>query len=463
MQPFYLLKRSFVRQSRPDDCGLACLAMIFHYSGKTKHVPELRTFPVKKGGLSLLELRNLAAEFLVPCQCVEMEITYLRKITAPCILHMITEFGENHFQVCYGSKRFGKQICYLMADPAKQFYYLEEKTLLRHWRTRTALFFEDLKPDLAAFKHSAWNTFWSFHAYPRGILLSVPLLSIFGASFSVALSWLLQKGISNDVLLGRPLIFILLTLLLTISLFRSGIAFVRQFLLIRINLFQQAHLSQKLFDRIFNPFLLTKGYPSNKTVKDNLGDIQRIVSATSNFIAVLLSDGALVITMICAIAFYLPWAALVNLLYLAFVTVLLIRRLAPASHAALHLSYFAGASESIVLKDIDRLQELEKVNLLEERKKIHLVHLELQLRYARSFAFKTGKFIFLIEALGTINVVAVFTICLYQLNRLMLSYSDLMITVMLSYISSSLIPKISGAMMSIADGADASIQLKATL
>jgi ABC-type bacteriocin/lantibiotic exporter with double-glycine peptidase domain len=54
MHNIYLIKRSFIRQSSQDTCGIACLGMILNYTGKHEQVNDLNSMPVKAGGLNIV-------------------------------------------------------------------------------------------------------------------------------------------------------------------------------------------------------------------------------------------------------------------------------------------------------------------------------------------------------------------------------------------------------------------------
>jgi ABC-type bacteriocin/lantibiotic exporter with double-glycine peptidase domain len=100
------IRRIFIRQLTQNDCGVACLSMVLNYSGRETEVNVFRERTMISGeGLSLLELRNLAAELNLPARCVQMNIQFLRECCPPYILHMVNEYGEDHFQVYCGAKK----------------------------------------------------------------------------------------------------------------------------------------------------------------------------------------------------------------------------------------------------------------------------------------------------------------------------------------------------------------------
>ena len=85
-----------IRQSTGAECGLACLAMIAVYHGYRTDITELRQrFPLSLRGMSLAELTEIAGEMSLGARAVRLDLTQLRQLRLPCILHW--EF--NHFVV----------------------------------------------------------------------------------------------------------------------------------------------------------------------------------------------------------------------------------------------------------------------------------------------------------------------------------------------------------------------------
>jgi ABC-type bacteriocin/lantibiotic exporter with double-glycine peptidase domain len=233
MQNIHLLQRSFVRQAGEDDCGLACLSMILAYGGKLSEQADLSRQLVPPGGLSLLDLKHLAVRYGLNARVVELDVPTLRSLPVPCILHTHQTNGAPHFEVCYGSRLKQGRYRYLMADPAGQFYWLAEPELLSKWPFRAALHFAELTYDPAAFRHPSWQVLLSLRPFPLALLLPVPLLSIGSALTGVAVSWTLQRGINDPSILQGRVVVLLLGLLLLIGVARSGMAFLRQYLLVR--------------------------------------------------------------------------------------------------------------------------------------------------------------------------------------------------------------------------------------
>lgn len=89
-------------QSEAAECGLVCLAFASAKLGAELDVPELRRkFPVSNRGLTLRQLSEIASALQLLARAVRCEITELKDLKAPAILH----WGFNHFVVLEGISR----------------------------------------------------------------------------------------------------------------------------------------------------------------------------------------------------------------------------------------------------------------------------------------------------------------------------------------------------------------------
>lgn len=94
-----------ILQSQITECGLACFAMISQHFGSDLRISYLRSrYEVdEEYGMSLLDLKTIAADFSIATRAVKFEPSKIHLLKPPCILH----WGNNHFVVlekCRGSK-----------------------------------------------------------------------------------------------------------------------------------------------------------------------------------------------------------------------------------------------------------------------------------------------------------------------------------------------------------------------
>jgi ABC-type bacteriocin/lantibiotic exporter with double-glycine peptidase domain len=449
-----------VRQSSRNDCGPACLAMILNFSGRKDDVPEFRSNAfINEEGASLLDLRNFAANLNVPCRCVEMELSFLKELKSACVLHMINDNGDDHFQVCYGSIKKGKEVFYLMADPATYVYYLSDSDLERLWVSKAALYFDNLKEDLSGFNKPYWLFLLSADFLPGVIWLIIPILSVSSAFFGVAISWFLQRGLNNPMLFKKGTIAIaIIILLLVISLFKSVFSFLRHFIIMNINLTVNKTLMDGYFIRMDSVSDGNKkgvGF-SLPVSRNSVTEMQKIQSAVSVFVGTFLSDGALLVLMLSAIFYEFPLAGLINLLYLVIAGYLNIRNLPDLSYNNARImeslasteTYFNNRSHNEAIKP--NIYNLD--NLTSGHKRY--------IRLTRLFGLKIGRMSLFYECLGTINVIVVLALSINKVQGDMIDYSSFMVIIILSYFLTALVPKITNGLWVFSEGINACIQYR---
>src|SRR6185503_14646740 len=83
-------------QTEAAECGIACLAMIASYHGHAIDVPTLRRrFAVSLHGTTLAGLMQFATRLGLATRAVRVELTGLRGLRTPCVLH----WNFTHFVV----------------------------------------------------------------------------------------------------------------------------------------------------------------------------------------------------------------------------------------------------------------------------------------------------------------------------------------------------------------------------
>ncbi|MBS7565549.1 hypothetical protein KHS38_14140 [Mucilaginibacter sp. Bleaf8] len=463
MENVRLIKRSFVRQSGEDDCGLACLMMVLHYVGQITEAAALKNVAVPPGGFSLLDLKRLAQEHGLDCRVVQVELSFLRTHEVPCILHTQTALGGAHFEICYGARKSGSAYRYFIADPAYGAGWQQERELTGKLKTRAALLFPRLSADLSAFAQPSWHLLWSYCRFPSGMLAGVPLLAAASAFAGVAMSWTLQKGMNDDAIFRSHVIIIVLLLLFLISVFRSVISYLRQYILLRI----ETTLHQQLTRQMMEGFFLDTGshFPvsQREQLSATLLDMHKVKLAIINLLSALLPDGLMIVFLLAAVWCYLPLAGLINLVYLAVVMASFIWRMPVYSFALAHASHLGTSAENLLLKDAGRLPALAMAGLLKERITSHLTNHMLHTASRNRLMLQMMQHLLSLEVLGAASLTGVWMAGLYEWGQLLVSYNVLAVTVVLSYLMTTLIPKIQTSLLVIADGAAAAVQFKARL
>ncbi|MDT3401263.1 cysteine peptidase family C39 domain-containing protein [Mucilaginibacter terrae] len=454
-----LIKRSFIRQSDEHTCGIACLGMIFNYSGNARLVNQLNDVAVGPEGLSMYDMMTIANWYGYSAKCVEMELPFLRTIDKPCILHAQNELGEYHYHVCYGSRKSGDSFQYLMADPARHVHWISEQELDKLWFSKAALYFDDLKEDLSAFRDASWAWILRLGAFPQGLYIIIPALTLCAASFGIAMSWVLQKGIMNSYFMKSTVIIPVVILLLLISLFRSAFAFLRQYLMIRLNIAVNRKLMSTFIRSLFNERTTVRRDITSYSLKHLYRDVQKIQNAVSEMIGTVLSEGSLIIVLMSMMTFFLPWTAFVNAVYFLLIGIITANNLDGNSYHIAQLTGLSASTEKLLIKDIGQLRYTGYAR----GQTFHISNQDLLTKQTQTVAVKVSARTFTNEALGAVNVIIVLVISLWQMQQENIDYPTFMLVVILSYLCSSIVPKICNSVTAIADGINSGTQYRSML
>lgn len=94
-----ILKRRttpIVIQTEAAECGMACLAMIAGHYGHRIDLPALRQhYSLSLKGMTLHDIMRVAAQLQLSTRALRVEMSHLRRLRLPCILH----WNHNHFVV----------------------------------------------------------------------------------------------------------------------------------------------------------------------------------------------------------------------------------------------------------------------------------------------------------------------------------------------------------------------------
>lgn len=103
------MKYPFVQQETENDCGLACLAMIYRFYFKR----NLLISEIKKEvfltrlGISILELKQLAIKYNLLLESYNIDFSQLKSlvITKPLIIQIYNSNAGFHFVILYKKKK----------------------------------------------------------------------------------------------------------------------------------------------------------------------------------------------------------------------------------------------------------------------------------------------------------------------------------------------------------------------
>lgn len=448
MYTLEILRRTFVRQLTDDDCGHACVAMLLHYAGEIEKARDVLT-TASPGCQSLRSLKQELASQGYAAQCVTMSIEHLLKAGRPCILHTQDSSGHMHYQVYYGERKlFGLQQV-LMADPANQFYFMDVRDLDKLWKSRAALYVENLSRNLCPFRRPSLFEALRFIQLPRLIWVIMPVLTCMNALFGIALSFLLQRGlVYNNIFLSRHIIIALVLLLLILSLFKSGFAYLRQFILLKINRL----IRQRFFSTLARKIDLRKCDGTSGTsdwVRRTFHDISLMQNALSLFISTIVSEGSLLTILSGAIFYVMPVAGWILSVYLAFLALNIWISVPRMLYKTASIRQKSASVENLLTAAFLR-RDISADNAGEKEAEY--------ISIAENHALALSKKGLFHESLGTLAIVTILGITSFRVYNAQISYPTLMFAVIVTYVAISITPRLCSSYINFAEGADAFVQ-----
>jgi predicted double-glycine peptidase len=148
-------REAFVRQQDVSECGVACLAAIVRYHGEEIGVDRLWALSdASAEGTTLQGLLEAAEAVGLEAGGYEATLEHLGALESPCILHVTTEGGRDHYVVCYGTVD-GK---FVIGDPGAGVEEQPPALLATRWPSRVLLTAEptaDFEAQVAAARRDA--------------------------------------------------------------------------------------------------------------------------------------------------------------------------------------------------------------------------------------------------------------------------------------------------------------------
>ncbi|MGY3212449.1 ABC-type bacteriocin/lantibiotic exporter with double-glycine peptidase domain [Mucilaginibacter sp. HD30] len=450
MKTTHQFLKFFVGQSGPSDCGIACMAMILNYTGRPGVADRLlRETSISEDGLSLLELRHLAATSGLTGECVRMDFAHLREAGPPLILHVGEQRGD-HFVVCFGSRRKGNDYHYLIADPATGVQFIAERDLESVWHGQAALYFEGIRKGPPQLFKVHWMQLLQIKGFRKVFLLTVPLLNLCATLMGICISWMLQRGLDHPVSEESfSILAALISLLFIITLFKNIVNYIRRHLLITLG----TSVSHQLISVYINNLVIRRANPGNHTsqaIRKALGEIRNIQNALVTLIAVMVSEGLILTSVIAALFFFDPLIGLVNIVYLGILHTHAVRCIPGTAVDNVKLQTLLSRCEDGL---VNELNVHKHDRFPQDLKMEHNRRFQQYQEYARSAAVRMSRYGLMYESAGTVNVIIVFAVSIYKVQGQQINYPSLMVMVILSYFVTVLVPKVGNAFPVVAEGA----------
>lgn len=280
-----MLKFPFYQQHDQRDCGATCLRMICKFYKRNVDIRDIRDLTkTNKNGVNLFGLGEAAEKLGFRTQGVSLEISGLKEVQLPCILH----WRQNHFIVLYKIK--GNS--YYTADPSVGLRRLDRQEIVNGWlsfrETNDGIallldpspnFFEreDLERDEK--KALDWSTMFKYFYKYRRLLIQLVLGLVVGTILQMITPFLTQSIVDFGINTS-DIDFIYLILIAQLMLFvgQTGVTFIRSWILLHVS--TRINIAV-LTDMIIKLMKLPMEYFDIKTHGDlmqRMGDQQRIES-----------------------------------------------------------------------------------------------------------------------------------------------------------------------------------------
>jgi ABC-type bacteriocin/lantibiotic exporter with double-glycine peptidase domain len=442
MKNLLFLYDTYVRQHGPDDCGIACLAMLLNYSGRTNDAAELlRRHKSSPVGSSLLDLREIAGGLGISSKCVTMDTATLRELRSPCILHVLNTDNAWHFIVYFQSRFKCGRREYFIADPATGMGWMPESELSSVWQKNAALYTEQLPFRTPPIKDHSWIRLIRSLSLQKTLFLSIPLLNIAAGALGIALSWLLQRGLTDSLTDRNNALLITIVLLLGLIMTGRNIGnYLKQRVLIRIN----ADVRKKHLDTLV--LEVTQDRPGRALIKKRLGDVQKIQNAAAGILAILFPESLLLFLLLSGLFYYGSVPGIISAVYITVMT------LTGIKYSATHIR------EQSALAQLNLLNEKYICLLGSDNPPEGLpgTQKEREARYiirAKSLAATIGNYGLLYDCLGSLAVITTLFYCLYSVRRGAISYNLLLTEVIATYLITASMPRVCQAFPVITEGA----------
>jgi|GEM_PF-5061808 len=291
---------SFTRQQGADDCGAACLKMIFKFAGLDQHLPA----SCSNQALSMRQLQELSAQAGLTSRAVKMDLEYLHTMQSPSILHVMNDDHTSHYMLHYYFDPVLR--LHLVGDPDKQVCYITDTELSQRWQSRAALVFAGLQQKKSwSHRFYLWSDLFQFDFIPGILWFAIPLLNAFGTLLGLGATLIIEKAVTQQFLNGGTgILIIIFTLLFSLSAAKCLVNFLKERMIInfagKLDAVLYREFTASMGTTIFNGRVLTRRF--TETIKD----VQRVHQSASILIGGILCDGVIILVMLLGLYFYFP-------------------------------------------------------------------------------------------------------------------------------------------------------------
>jgi ATP-binding cassette, subfamily C, bacteriocin exporter len=308
------IKKTFVLQKNQSDCGVACLCSIINYHGGESNQEKIRIASgTSKQGTTLLGLYQVANSLGLRAEGMQCDLSYLKTLSEPAILHVIIEDRLQHYVVCYGEKNDH----FLIGDPGIGLKWIDETELKKIWKSQNLL---TLNPDDEKFvkkdkvKANKWEWFYNFVKEDFSLLITILITGMAVALLGLTTAVFAQVFIDNLIpSQDTTRVFISIGLVTILLFAKSIISYSRQQLMLKQGFDINVRITGNFLTNLFMlpvPFFTTRRIGDMVARLNDIGRIQQIISF---LFGELLINVLVVIVSLTAVFIYNYWIGFVLL------------------------------------------------------------------------------------------------------------------------------------------------------
>ena len=224
------IQKTHTLQLDQTDCGVACLLSVIKFYNGSHSLEKLRELSgTTKQGTTMLGLCQAANGLGFTAEGYKTDLESLKRHGEPVILLTLNEGQAQHYLVCY---EYNTQNGFLIGDPAKEVYYLNEAELEKKWVSKKCLVLspnENFITTKEATK-SQKRYFINLLKEDYKLLIFSVVIGVFVAALGMAMAIFSQKLI-DDILPSHKLNKLItgIVLLTVLLLARVGFTILRAF------------------------------------------------------------------------------------------------------------------------------------------------------------------------------------------------------------------------------------------
>ena len=352
-----------VMQTEAAECGLACLAMVVGYHGQPSEIAELRRrLSVSLKGVNLKHLVGMAERLGLAARPVQLELSELRQLTTPCILH----WDLNHFVVLAKVTRDTAVI----HDPAMGVRRLPLAVVSKHF-TGVALelsVVSALQPVQAAPRVRMRSVLGRIVGLRRslGQLFALALaIEAFAVTSPLFMQWVVDHALVSA---DRNLLLVLALGFALMLLLRTAVSAMRGWIVIVLGASLKVQGRSNLFSHLVN---LPSAYFEARHLGDvmsRFGSQDSILTAVTTDVIETLLDGILATITLAIMFLFAPTLALVVVAGAMLYALLRWMSYTPLRHASAEAIVWGARRDSHLLETMRGVKTIKLFNAQDSRR-----------------------------------------------------------------------------------------------